>query len=150
MRFPRLCKLLRRSDGAAALETALALMVGLPLCFYGFEVCMMTYTQSTLRDAASQGVRYAVVHGTDSTTCSGPSKGCGDSSGANVSSVVAKDATLSLHDLTKMSVAVTYPDGASTPGSHVLIKIAYTYVPYVNYSGLAQQLGATAEGMIVY
>ena len=145
-----LVSLLRRSDATAALETALALTVAFPLCFYGFEVCMMTYTEGVLSDAANLAVRYAVVHGTDSTSCSGPSTGCSDQAGANVEQVVTQDAQVALHDMTKMSVSVAYPDGASTPGSRVSVKVAYTYVPYMNYLGLAQKLGSTAEGVIVY
>lgn len=143
-------RLLREMQGASALETALALAVGLPLCLYGFEICMMTYTDGVLGDAARLGVRYAIVHGTDSTNCSGPSTGCGDPSGLNVAQVVSSDAQISFHDMSKLSVTVSYPDGTSTPNSHVRISVAYTYVPYINYAALAQNLTATAEGVIVY
>ncbi len=145
-----LLRLTRRSDGSALIETALVLLVGVPLSMYTFEICMMTYTNSVLGDAARRGVRYASLHGTDSTTCSGPSTGCGDPNGNNVVSYVKSAAVISLHDVSAMTVSVTWPDGASTPNSHVLIKIAYTYVPYVTYPGLSRKLAATAEGIIVY
>ncbi len=151
MRLFAVLRRLRKCTGAQAMvETALVLVIGIPLCFYSFEVCMLTYTVGVIGDSARQGIRYAVVHGTDSSTCSGPSTGCGDATGANVKSTVATAAQLSFHDTTKMVVTVTYPDSTSTPGSHVLITVAYTYVPYMNYPGLAQNISATSEGVIVY
>ncbi len=52
--------------------------------------------------------------------------------------------------MTNMTVRVTYPDGTSTPGSRVTVTANYTYVPYFNYASLAQHLGSTSEGAIVY
>lgn len=143
-------RLAAQQGGSMLIETALALLAALPLCFFGFEACMMTYTQGVLVDAANVAVRYAIVHGTDSTSCSGPSSGCGDATGANVAAVVTQDAAMSAHDISAMQVQVSYPDGASTPGSHVLVTVSYVYVPYLHYAGLAKTLTATSEGVIVY
>jgi Flp pilus assembly protein TadG len=107
--------LIRSEDGSLVVETALSLLVVMPMVFWLFEMCMLTYTYSVLGDAARQGVRYAIVHGTDSGNCSGPSSGCGDTSAANVKSVVNAAAAYSFHDLTRMTVQVTYPDLASNP-----------------------------------
>ncbi len=141
-----------RSDGRGSLliETALALMLAFPMVFAVFEICMFSYTQSVLGDAARTGVRYAIVHGTDSSNCSGPSSGCTDSGGTNVKSVVQQNAANSLHDLSAMTVNVSYPDGSSSPPSRVIIAVQYTYVPYLNMPGLAQTMHSTAEGRIVY
>ena len=59
-------------DGQATLEILVSLMVALSLVFCLFELCMFTYTCSVLNEATQEGVRYAIVHGIDSTLCSGP------------------------------------------------------------------------------
>ena len=136
--------------GSLLLETALALMLALPVIFGVFEICMFTYTLSVLEDAARMGVRYAIVHGSDSGNCSGPGSRCADSAAANVQSAVQQNAANSLHDTSAMTVNVSYPDGSSSPPSRVIVAIRYTYVPYLNLPGLAQGMSATAEGRIVY
>lgn len=131
-------------------EAALALLVVLPMVFWLFEMCMLTYTYSVLGDAARQGVRYAIVHGTDSSNCSGPSSGCSDSAGSNVITTVKSYAGYSFHNLANMNVVVGYPDSSSTPSSRVSVSINYTYVPYVQLPGISQNIQASAEGRIVY
>lgn len=137
-------------DGSLMVETALALLVVLPMVFSLFEICMLTYTYSVLGDAARQGVRYAIVHGTDSAVCSGPSTGCGDSAGANVISVVQKAAAYSFHNISGMTVQVTYPDASSSPTSRVAVAISYTYVPYIQLPGVVQNIHTSAQGRIIY
>ncbi len=116
-----------------------------------FEFCMVIYTYDTLGDAARQGVRYAVVHGTDNATCSGPSSGCGDSGGNNVISVVTNAASASFHNISVITVTPSWPDGTSTPGSRVKVKITYNYIPYIALpGGIAPQMKLSAEGRIVF
>jgi Flp pilus assembly protein TadG len=141
---------LRDEDGSLIVESALALLVVLPMVFWLFEMCMLTYTYSVLGDAARQGVRYAIVHGTDSANCSGPSSGCNDSTGTNVVSTVTNNAAISFHNLSAMTVDVTYPDASSSPSSRVNVTINYKYVPYIQLPGIAQNIQASAEGRIVY
>lgn len=137
-------------SGSLMVETALALLVVLPMVFWLFELCMLTYTIGVLGDAARQGVRYAIVHGTDSSNCSGPSTGCADSSGANVIATVKNAAVFSFHDISGMTVQVSYLDGSSSPSSRVSVAINYAYVPYIQLPGIAQTIDTTAEGRIVY
>lgn len=136
--------------GSLMVESAIALLVIVPLVFWLFEICMLTYTYSVLGDAARQGVRYAIVHGTDSSNCSGPSLGCGDSSGTNVVAAVDNFAANSLHDLSAMTVDVNYPDGTSTPPARVNVTIHYMYVPYLQIPGVVQQINMSAQGRLVY
>jgi Flp pilus assembly protein TadG len=142
--------LIHSEEGSLVVETALSLLLVIPMVFWMFEMCMLTYTYSVLGDAARQGVRYAIVHGTDSGNCSGPSSGCADSSAANVKSVVTAAAAFSFHDLSKMTVQVTYPDLASNPPSRVNVTINYTYVPYIKLPGIANSAQLSAQGRIIY
>jgi Flp pilus assembly protein TadG len=125
-------------------------MLALSMCFWGFELCLLFYTQSVLSNAVRMGVRYAVVHGADSTQCSGPSSGCGDPGGANVISVVQGYAGNSLSSVSGMTVTVNYPDSSSAAPSRVIVSYRYPYVPLVSLPGTAPTLEGTAEGRIVY
>ena len=140
----------RGEDGSLVIETALALTVAIPMVLWLFELCMLVYTYNVLGDAARQGVRYAIVHGSDSANCSGPSSGCTDLTGANVSSVVNQAAAYSFHNLANMNVQVIYPDSSSAPPSRVEVAIVYNYVPYIELPGIATKLQLQAQGRIVY
>ena len=92
-------------------ETAISLVTTVTLAFWLFELCMMTYTCTVLNDAARTGVRYAITHGTDSTICSGPDSTCTNQTPyTNVQTAVKGMTAISLHNLTSMTVTVTYPD----------------------------------------
>ncbi|MGA9564668.1 MAG: TadE/TadG family type IV pilus assembly protein [Candidatus Korobacteraceae bacterium] len=141
---------IRDEQGAAAIEFALALAMLITVIFWIFELSMVIYTYNVLGDAARQGVHYAIIHGNDSSVCSGPQAGCGDTTGANVKAVVAQYAAMAFHNVSGMTVAVSYPDGDSKPPSRVLVKIAYPYVPYILLPGLTPTLHLTAEGRVIY
>lgn len=137
--------------GTALLEFTLSVWFLLAMVFLIFEFCMSVYTYSVLGDAAREGIRYAVVHGTDSGACSGPSTGCGDTGGSNIKSVVNGYAAVSFHDTTGMTVTPSWPDGTSTPASRVVVTINYPYIPYLNIPGFnAPTMKVKAEGRIVF
>jgi Flp pilus assembly protein TadG len=133
------------------LEFSLSVWMLVLMTFLIFEFCMTVYTYSVLGNAAREGIRYAVVHGTDSGVCSGPSSGCGDSSGSNVTAVVNGYAAVSFHNTSGMTVTPSWPDGTSTPSSRVVITITYPYIPYLDLPGFnAPTMQVTAEGRIVF
>ncbi len=137
--------------GSMLIEFALSVWTLFLLTFLIFEFCMTIYTYSVLGDAAREGVRYAIVHGTDSSSCSGPSSGCGDTTGSNVRAVVTGYAGVSFHNVTGMTVTPSWPDGASTPTSRVKVTISYPYVAYLTLPGFTSPtMQITAEGRIVY
>jgi Flp pilus assembly protein TadG len=140
----------RDAHGTVMVETGLALLLAFPVIFSAFELCIFTYTQAILGDAARVGVRYAIIHGTDSTTCSGPSSGCSDQSGANVTTMVQNYAAASLNSLSGITVTPSWPDSSSAPPSRVIVTVTYTYSPFFPNTGLSMAMNATAEGRIVY
>ena len=103
----------RDTRASVQVETTFALLLAVPLIFVVFEVCAFTYTQALLGDAARAGVRYAVVHGSDSTACSGPGSGCSDSSGSNVTSMVQTYAGSLMSQLSTVTVTPSWPDSSS-------------------------------------
>jgi len=116
-------------------EFALSIMVVLFVVFFAWELLMAMYTASVMANAAKEGVRYAIVHGSNSSLCSGPnpSNPCAsDPSGAEVVNTVKAYAKASLHNTDAISVTVSYPDGNNEPPSRVAITVTYSYVPYIN------------------
>lgn len=137
--------------GSMLVEFSFSVWALFLVSFLIFEFCMMIYTYSVLANAAREGVRYAVVHGTDSSSCSGPSAGCGDTTGNNVKAVVRGYAAVSFHDLQLMNVAANWPDSAATPTSRVVVTISYPYLSYLNLPGFdSPTMQITAEGRVVY
>ncbi|GAC1655191.1 MAG: hypothetical protein NVS9B15_15970 [Acidobacteriaceae bacterium] len=137
-------------SGAALVEFALSFTVLMFLIFWIFELSTMMYCYVVVGEAAKEGVRYAIVHGLASGSCSGPSTGCADSSGANVITVVKSYAANSLHDTSAITVQANYLDSSSASPSRIQVKVAYTYIPYIKFSWIAPTLVASAEGRIVY
>jgi Flp pilus assembly protein TadG len=138
-------------DGQATLEILISLLVVCSLVFWLFELCMFTYTCSVLNDAAQEGVRYATMHGTHSSICSGPDSTCTNQSPySNVQAVVTAAASASLHNISSMTVTVSYANSTAASGNPVAVKVAYTYVPYLNFPGLANVLTFTSQGEILY
>lgn len=140
----------RRHDrGTVQIEFVLAFIVLMFVIFWTWELVMAVYTYTVIADAAKEGVRYAIVHGTGNSNCSGPSTGCGDTTGVNVINVVTDYAKYSLHDISAMTVTVTYPDSSSDPPNRVRVTVAYTYVPWAVLPWTPPTMNAAAEGRIV-
>lgn len=121
--------------------------------FGTLELILLVYTYNVFADSAKEGVRYAIVHGTDSANCSGPGGDgitCSDSSGANVQAAVTRFAQYSMHDISSMTVAVTYPDSSSAAPSRVSVQISYPYQPFFGLGWPTITVRAAAAGRIMY
>jgi Flp pilus assembly protein TadG len=136
-------------------ETAVSLILAFSLAFLLFEASMLAYTYSVMNNAAREGVRYAIAHGSDSSSCSGP--GCVDAAGDNVIAVVRSYAATSFHDISGMTVTVGYTDPptspphllASAPLSLVTVTVNYTFIPYFKFPAMST-LHLTSQGRILY
>ena len=113
-----LASLHRDEAGAAMVEIALSILIVLTVIFMTIELTSAVYTYVVIADAANEGVRYAIVHS-------------GDTSGTV--STVKTYAAFSIHDVSKISVSVSYPDGSAVPPNRVALTVTYNYVPYLNF-----------------
>lgn len=136
----------RKQRGASQVEFVVSFLVVVFLVFWMFELIMVMYTYSTLTDAAKEGVRYAIVHGSRNGNGSGP--GTSDPGAANVQGVVTTFANISLHDVSAMTVTVTYPDGDAISPSRVIVNVSYPYVPYITLPWTVPTINASAAGRI--
>ena len=137
-------------EGSAIIETAVCMLTIMTVTFWLFEFCLMLYGFATLNEAAQEGVRYAIAHGSDSSLCSGPSSGCTDTTGSNVVAVVQEATKVSMQTVPASAISVSWPESASTPGSLVKVQISYTFAPFVKYAGLQKLMTVTAQGRIIY
>jgi Flp pilus assembly protein TadG len=145
-RSRRFGRLTRGNRGAVQIEFILSIMVIMFVIFGMWELIMIVHTMNVLSDAAKEGVRYAIVHGSYNTSGS-------QSSGGNKTAVenYVKDyANLTFHDMSAISVSVTYPpNGTNNTGDRVRVEVAYTFVPYTALN-LRPRLTAASEGRIVF
>src|SRR6185437_9978745 len=102
-----------RERGQSMVEFALVLTFIFLLFISMIQVILLMHAYNTLADAAKEGVRYAIVHGTGNSNCSGPSTSSTCSSPdaspyTNVQTVVTNFASLSMQGVTASDVTVEY------------------------------------------
>jgi Flp pilus assembly protein TadG len=156
----RLTSSRKPTRGAAQIEFLLSFFTIMFVIYGVIEICMAVYAMNVLGDAAREGVRYAIVHGfnTSAANCSGPdhTPACSDVTGANVEAKVREYARFSLHDTTAMTVAVLYLDDTVDPthtatgtSPRVQVNVSYNYVPWIKLPWVSPTLKASAQGRIV-
>lgn len=144
-----------RQAGQSTVEFALTIVVVMVILFGAMEFIVMIYTYNVLADAAKEGVRYAIVHGTGTgaANCSGPGGGgvtCSDTTGSNIQTVVNNYTRLSFHNSAAMVVTPSFPDSSSAAPSRVRVTISYVYQPFIRLGWPTMTVNAAAEGRIVF
>jgi Flp pilus assembly protein TadG len=132
--------------GAVMVEFALSILFTVLLIFMVFEMVSLVYTYAVLSDAAKEGVRYAIVRGSDVAAA----EQCSPTSTTGLINAVTDYAKMSLHDVSAITVTPTYPDGDNAATDRVKVTVSYTYVPYISLPFTAPTITTTAEGRITY
>jgi Flp pilus assembly protein TadG len=135
----------RSERGAVQVEFALASIIILSTMFLLWEAAMLMYTYNVMADAAKEGVRYAIVHGSSNSSSS-------QASVTDVTNVVTDYAKMSFHDISdssKFNVNVTYTPN-NNPSSTVRVTVSYAYQPYVNFGWTFPTISAASQGVIVF
>ena len=146
----------RRQRGQAAVEFALVVVFLVVLLVSILEMTMFIYTYAALTNAAKEGVRYAIVHGSSTgTTVSGspvtsPWPPCATAATGTMLSTVQTYAALSLHNTSSMSINACYPDGDNKPGSAVQVRVSYPYQPLFGLRWASVTVSANSVGRIVF
>jgi hypothetical protein len=151
----------RHEVGQAMVEFILVVVFLFILFISILQMIMFMYAYTTLADAAKEGIRYAIVHGTGNSNCSGPGTSgppavtCPDTPGTNVVTAVTNFAGMSFQNISSASVTVDYnPNGANgsrcnVPGCLVKVTVAHTYQPLFGLGWPSFTLYAAADGRIV-
>jgi Flp pilus assembly protein TadG len=157
--------------GQATVEFALVVVLLMVMILSMLELILLMHTYNVLADAAKEGVRYAEVHGQNNSnempagctpaTCScpcldidGPAAPPGTVPGYGSGYGVVKTyAQYSLHDMSAMTVTVTYPDTANPPANQapnrVKVIVAYPFSPLFGMGWPTVTVNAAAEGRIM-
>jgi TadE-like protein len=149
-------KRLQRSDerGQVLAEFILTIV----FTFFTFvaiiELIMFTHTYNVLADSAKEGVRYAIVHGSENGSPSGPTCPCVAIDGPAGTGVVKSLAQFSFHDTSAMTVTVTYPDTTNPPANQapnrVRVEVSYPYQAFFGLGWPTVTVHAAAEGRIMF
>jgi len=152
----------RNEKGQAAVEFALTIVLVFFFIIAIIELVMFIYTYNVVAEAAKEGVRYAIVHGSGNTSASGPTcpANCAAITGdASAGGVVKTYAQFAFHDTsgTNMTVTADYnPSGANGATACnkspclVRVTIAYPYRPFFGLSWPTVTVYAAAQGRIVF
>ena len=155
---------LRSTRGQALVEFALVSVFLMVVLLSMLELIMLMQTYNVLADAAKDGVRYAIVHGTNNSIPSGPTCPCVDIDGPAAPpgttpgygsgyGVVKTLAQYSLHNMAGITVTVTYLDTAIPPANktpnRVKVVIAYPVHPLFGLGWPTATVYAASEGRII-
>lgn len=139
--------------GQASVEFLLTIILVAVAIVWVFELVMLIYSYNVFADAAKEGVRYAVVHGSGNSASSGPLSGSASDCTTNVTAVkavVLNYAKYSFHDVSGAAVTVCYLDGTNQPPNRVRVTVSYPFIPFTNLGWNPPTIRAAAEGRIVY
>jgi Flp pilus assembly protein TadG len=107
--------------GNVAVEYALTAPYLLAFCYGLMEVSHFAYIQLTLSDVAHDSVRYAVVHGSNSSQ---------PLQASDISTYATNEMTSLSLSTAPATVTVTYNPNNS-PGSTVSVSISYVFTPFM-------------------
>lgn len=125
----RRCVAGSHNSGQALIEHVLTLPLLLLAVVGIFDFGRAILYYNTLAEAAREGARYAMVHGANSATPSGP--GSGSYTAPNRDTAVeaaVKRFGIGL-DHSQMTILATWPDGDNKAGHRVSVEVDYAYVP---------------------
>jgi Flp pilus assembly protein TadG len=140
---------LSRERGQAMLEFIVSAFVLFMVIFWVIQLIILLYTYNVMSQAAKEGVRYAVVHGSglDIANASGPSTPANsDPSGDNIKNRVKNYAGF----LSSSNITVNYLDGNNDAPSRVQVLVSYQMSSFVFGWVTAPTLTAAAQGRIFY
>lgn len=154
---------LRSDRGQATIEFALVIILLMVMVLSILEIVLLMNTYNVLADSAKEGVRYAIVHGANNTFKVGPTCPCVKLDGppappgiaaedpSNTYGVVKTYAQYSLHDVSGMTVTVSYPDvaPANQPPNRVQVVVSYPYQAFFGMGWPTVTVNAAAEGRIM-
>ena len=127
-------------DGSAMVEFALMAPVFLLLIFGIIEFSRVLLMYHHVGNAAREGSRYAIVHGSTDNTAT-----------ADEDDVRNYVRSISPLDPNNVNVSAEWPDGNKNPKSHVLVTVTYNFqftLPALFGSGIP--LTSTSEMVISY
>jgi TadE-like protein len=146
--------------GQAPVEFAFSVVFVIILIAGFIELFVLLYAYVSVGDAAKEGVRCAIVHGTLSNNCNGPgdplkvSISC-KGSYPDVINAITNYANASGQRIASGDITITYTNPAggsacSAPGCGVQVTIAHTYRPFFGFAWPSARMHAAAKGTVTF
>jgi TadE-like protein len=120
---------MRTSRGQTLVEFALVAPIFLLILFSIIDFGRYVYYVQVLNNAAREGARYAIVHGSKGLPSTGPSTS--DPSGARVKEVVRRHAIGVIGSGATLQIDATWPDGTNTRGDTVNVTVTYPFTSMI-------------------
>lgn len=141
----------RQRAGQSLVEfTLTAFMTTITLLFI-VEAGRMVIVYAAIANAAREGVRYAIVHGSSRSSGSGSTNAAGPGSNpTQVVSVIDNFAGIAPLTTSRLVVNVTYPGSSNAPGQSVNVTVVYPYDPLITFFPSGLRLGSASQGVILY
>ena len=133
----------RRSRGQALVEFTLVAPLFFLLLFAIIDFGRYVYYVQVINNAAREGARYAIVHGSEGIPSTGPPD---DPSGAAVKAVVRNHLIGVIGNGTDITITPTWPDGQNTRDSTVTVTVTYQFrslIPLVPLPAITVEGGST-------
>ena len=137
--------------GQGLVEFAVVAFLTVIMLLFIVEIGRMVLVSTTVANAAREGVRYAVVHGSSRAvgitvdSASGPAN-----NPAQVVQAVKNFASAGPLTISLLIINVTYEGASNDPGQYVNVTVVYPYDPLTTYFSQTLRLGSAARGIIVY
>jgi Flp pilus assembly protein TadG len=129
----------KRRRGHALMESALIFTPFITLAVGTMEFGNLALCQNSITYASTQGARWAMVRGFNSTS---------PASASAVTDYVRTQA-LGVMDPNNVTVTTTWPDGDNKPGHRVRVVVQYTYAPIERLAfTINVPIAATSEVLI--
>lgn len=127
-----------------------AFMTTITLLFV-LEMGRMVLIYAAVANAAREGVRYAIVHGSTRPTGATQNDASGPGSNpAQVVTVVDNFAGIAPLTISRLVVSITYPGSSNAPGKSVNVSVVYPYDPFTTYFPSTLRLGSASQGIILF
>lgn len=138
-------------SGQALVEFSLVALLTTLMLLFVVEMGRTLLVYAAIANAAREGVRYAIVHGSTRPAGSAQTDASGPSSNpAQVLTVVNNFAGTAPVTTSRLVISVTYPNASNAPGEPVKVSVVYPYDPLVTYFPATLRLGSAAQGIIQF
>lgn len=140
-----------RRSGQSLVEFSLMAVLTTIVLLFVVETGRMVLVYAAVDNAAREGVRYAIVHGSTRATGSAQNNASGPSSNpAQVVTVIDDFAGTGPLTTSRLVINITYPGSSNAPGQKVTVSVVYPYDPLIAYFPATMRLVSVAQGVILY
>jgi Flp pilus assembly protein TadG len=126
----------RKRRGATLVESVITLTVFLVLILGMIDLGLGLFRFIILTEAARQGARQAIVHGSNASSAQGTWGPTTYSQPATDTGAIAQAIKpyLTGLDPSQVTITVTWLDGGTSEGNRVQVTVAYTYQPMTTFA----------------